>query len=185
MNYEKAMLEISERLGGSKLFVAMKEWQTKVDVYPTTCDAVTHKVSPKRVRIIEEASNMLYPLHTAFSKPISDYSNSIVLISNEIPVKFMIQEAAEFAHMLQEFRDGIETFETPINKSINGVKDIQELQAYYKDFKFTKKQVLGLLIQDIHQYSEKYGFEFNKAEIVEGFESSYLKNFEKTEILCG
>jgi hypothetical protein len=159
MNHNEKLLEkINGRMSESKVCILMQNFIVGVSLYP----ASQVECKDKRVRVVEKASSELYPLHSGFTVPFNDYGNSVVLIGNDMPVKHMINEVAQFIVHLENFINGI--------KKANGV---QELKAYYDQFKtapkqLKPKQLVDALMEDLELYSVRYGFELNKREVADG-----------------
>lgn len=158
--------KLNTRLNESCVYVLMKEFFDVVSLCPS---AQVEIKSPKREKIISKESNKLYHFHSNFGVPLNDYGNSVILIENHLPVKYMVEEVAQFIFFLELFY-----------KEIKKANNIQELNAYYKQFKLKPKQLIDALLKDLELYSNRYIFEINKREIamsINGLSSSFGKEY--------
>jgi hypothetical protein len=156
--YNKKMNnDISEKLGNSKTYQLMNIFNNNASIYPAS---VIDAKSPKRDMAISKALDhkdkgiSLYDYHTKFKSFVNEYSSSVVLICNDTPVNYMIEEVGGFVNALNDFY-----------KEIKKSNNVQELQLYYKDFKLKPKEVVDAFIYEIGLYAEKYGFKIDKKEI--------------------
>lgn len=161
----------------SKTLSLMLDFQSKVAHYPPakieydvwlkaqeTGQDENKLLKDKRRGIIKRSADALYPVHTAFSKPVNDFRNSCVLISNDIAVNYMIDEAAEFVALLERFQQL--TAQT---------KSVQELAAYYKEMALKPKQILDALVNDLKIYAEQFNFETDVKTWVTRYQSALTK----------
>ena len=169
---EKFNLELKERLeqklSESALVKLMSDFNKEVSHYPAS---LFDNLKDKRQRAVEAMSSQLYPFHTVFSLPMNNYSSSVVLISNEVPVFLMAKEAAHFVFELENFY--LET------KKANSV---QELQQYYKRFTLKPKQVVDALLEDLKMYAKKYEFETKHNFVLDIKEVLAVFNEEKLRL---
>lgn len=157
--------DIENRLTNSVLYQAMLDNQKWLDNYP----AHSMDIKPKRMRLVEEALDGIAPkfkgiwhLHVSFTEPMNNYRNSVVLACNEKVIPYMIREAAAYMAGIDVLKNSVANF-----------KSVSELVAYYKNFVFSKKTVLNLLLLDIEKISLQYGLEFDKKFIVNEFNDAY------------
>lgn len=122
----------------------------------------------KTADALDKICQPLFKYHTCFPAVTNAFTGSVVLISNQNAVRYMISEAAQFAVMLDTFY-----------KSITLANSRQELVAYYKQFKTKSKDILDALIVDIKAYGTTYNFEVDVKEIVTLF------NEEKSLLTVG
>lgn len=156
-----------KRLLESRLYPIMKGFLTLVDQYPI---AHIKGVSDKRTKVVDTACSPIYAnTHIMFSTSVSEYGNSVILVENEMVVKYMIKEAALFCFHLDNFY-----------KRIKSVNNIQELQLYYKQFKLKPKQVLDGLIADLKLYSGRYHFKLNVKSVVESYNNEKKRLVNKS-----
>lgn len=153
-NNVNIMKRNNDKLSKSALYGLMSEFVNEVSKYPS---AHIECAKDKRQQAVERACAPIYPAHTVFNVSFNDYGNSIILIANEMPVKYMALEAAAFAFHLENFY-----------KEIKKGNSVQELQQYYKKFTLKPKQILDALILDLKQSAEDHKFELDiKASIAE------------------
>lgn len=158
----------TNRLNESSLYSLMFEFTEQVEKYPA---AHIDTEKDKRAKAIDAACAPLYAsAHVVFTPSFNEYGNSVILVDNDMVVKYMTEEAALFTFHLDNFY-----------KEIKKANNVQELQQYYKQFKLKPKQVLDGLIADLKLYAERYQFALDIKDVVTAFqaEKQRLANSKK------
>jgi hypothetical protein len=163
LNNLEIMNKNNGKLSESLLYGIMSEFLVEVEKYPA---AQIECEKDKRAKAIEAACSKLYHAHTVFTPSVNDYGNSIILIDNDMPVKYMIDEAVNFCFHLDNFY-------TEIKKA----NSVQELQQYYKNFTLKPKLILDSLITDLKLLSDRYEFDIDVKTVVMAY------NTEKNGLL--
>lgn len=146
------MQHTKTKLEKSSVFSLISSFNEQVSLFPPA-----HIVckSDKREKAVVKAANPLYKYHTAFTRPVNEFGNSVVLVCNDVVVPYMIEEIAQFSVHLEEFL-----------KEIKSANNVQELQLYYKQFTLKPKQLKDALIDDLKRYSEEFNFDIDIKSIV-------------------
>lgn len=153
--------QIADKLNTSAVYALMSDFIAMVSRYPA---AYIECKSPKRESAVLKACDPIYSYHTTFKTPMNDYSNSVVLIANDLAVPFMAREVATFMFHLEHFQNA--------TKQANNT---QELQSYYKQFTLKSKQLMDALVSDAKQYAERYDFELDIKTLTETCKNHKLK----------
>jgi hypothetical protein len=166
--YHKELNKISDKkMDNSAVLSVMKPFLKEVNKYPA---AHIECAKPKRADAVQKGSNLLMPSHISFQTIFNEYSNSIILIGNEIAMPYMLKEVAYFNVYIEKFY-----------QDIKKVNNIQELQSYYKQFKIKPKELVDALIKDLEYYSEKFDFDFDKKRELTFYKEEKLKFEEQLE----
>lgn len=154
MNVEAVQQKLSAKLGESKAFQLMNDFNNLAELYPAayiflpepTTEKEAIKVK-KREKLIAKLSAKLYPAHTLFNKPLNEYSNSVILIGSDMAVPYMLAEVADFVIHLEQFY-----------KEVKQANSVQEMQPHYKQFTLKGKDLTDAMLEDLEMYADRYGF---------------------------
>lgn len=129
MNLVETLKGNEEKLNKSGTYLLMKKYHDLVLKYPSSCiHYETEEKAKKREKTVSKGSDKLYFLHTKFTSVFCDFTGSVLLIQNDLPVNYMVKEVANFAALVDFLK-----------LSTSKVNDVQELVKYYKDFTLKEK----------------------------------------------
>ena len=108
----------------------MKKYHDLVLKYPSSCiHYMKQKKRLKKRKTVSKGSDKLYFCILNLLVFFCDFTGSVLLIQNDLPVNYMVKEVANFAALVDFLK-----------LSTSKVNDVQELVKYYKDFTLKGKR---------------------------------------------
>ena len=155
MNLKQTIFINDDKLLNSELCVEMNDFQEQVNKFPLNYI----QTKPTRMKKLVEIYGDFYDLHSIFKETMDQYGNSIILITNDNCVKYLVEESASYAASLEFFYKQVKQFSS-----------CQELNQYYKQFTLKTSMVKRAFIEDIKRLSVEHSFEINIKELSKEFD---------------
>lgn len=124
----------------------------------------------KRQKIVEDACESLYKYHTIFGSNLHNITGTLVLQGTDKSINYLAEECGIFAAQLEFF-----------NKKISSVKNVPELEKYYKDTFIQKHtDIFQLMLDEIESQSLRYNFSYDRQSIIDAYKTSV--SYEKSRL---
>lgn len=166
MDMQASLERSNKKINASPLAVMLASAIELLEQYPLNVIDTQGKGNKKEKRENEIGKFItkedLYKTQTSLAKPYGEYTNSLILIDNEMAMPHMIEEVADICLQLDK-----------ILKLPSKVNQFPELKAYYTklavEIKITSKAIMDAAQLDLIYLSNKHRFEYCKEQFMTEF----------------
>jgi hypothetical protein len=158
MDMQASLKRSNKKINSSPLALIIASAIELLDQYPLNFIDAQGKGNKKEKRENEIAKfiakERMYQTQRSLSKPYGEYTNSLILIENNMAMPYMIEEVADLCLQLDK-----------IQKLPSKVSQFPELKDFYTkliiDINMSSKSLMDAAQVDLNRLSSKYEFEYS------------------------